>query len=228
MHKDSLGHTPYDIEDSTFQQVFTNTFSFLIKEDIYYRFRVSRIDRLSNGFGVLLFTTIDGRDVSAYVIGSNVKKLRHMEKIKKGKYYDMKLVRYVKGPIGRLIDAPLIYDVLLQNTLIPVMSIGSFTHLFISDNMIGLNYLDSNRVKEAEEKKSIVKTDIEKFVIDFIQKGILDMDSISIVNMADTFLLRETLLSVHQSFGPSMLRNRYKKPPKKIPEYFKSSEKEKI
>ncbi len=220
MHKDSLCCTPYDIEDSTHQQFFTNTFSFLIKEDVYYKFKVIRVDYLNNGFGVLMSTKIDGRFVTAYVVTLYADRIPKTKKIKKGNYYNMKLTRYVKRPIGRFIENPPIYDVLLQNTIVPVMSIGAFSHIFISQNLIGLNCIDSSKVKEIEKHKLEAKEEIKEIVNGFFQKVLIERDTASLLNMTDTMLLKNSLINVSWFVGPSMIRSTFKRPPKDLPKYF--------
>ncbi|MDY0217618.1 MAG: hypothetical protein RBS19_11755 [Bacteroidales bacterium] len=227
MHKDSLCCTPYDIEDSTHQQFFTNTFSFLIKEDVYYEFKVIRVDYLNNGFGVLMSTKIDGRFVTAYVATLNADRIPKTKKIKRGNYYNLKLTRYIKRPIGRFIENPPIYDVLLQNTIVPVMSIGTFSHIFISQNLIGLNCIDSSKVKEIEKHKLEAKKEIKEIVISFIQKVVIERDTASLLNMADTVLLKKSILDVSWTVGPSMIRSTFKRPPKDLPKYFESNEEDK-
>lgn len=227
MHKDSLCCTPYDIEDSTYSQYLINTFSFLIKEDVYYKFKVIRVDYLNNGFGVLMSTKIDGRIVTAYVVTLNAGRMPKTRKIKRGNCYNMKLVRYTKRPIIRSIEYPQIYDVLLHNTIIPVMSIGTITHLFISDNVIGLNYIDSSKAKVFEKHKLEAKEEIKEIVISFIQKVVIERDTASLLNMADTVLLKKSILDVSWTVGPSMIRSTFKRPPKDLPKYFESNEEDK-
>lgn len=142
MHKDSLCCTPYDIEDSLHQQFVLNTFSFLIEEGVYYDFKIDRIDKLQNAYGILMRTQIDGRDVVAYVISPKSERKRQYEKIRKGEKYSISLRRYVKGPISRNIENPKTYDILLANSITPLMSIGSFAHIFVSENVLGLNILN--------------------------------------------------------------------------------------
>jgi hypothetical protein len=220
MHKDSLCCTPYDIEDSTYSQYLINTFSFLIKENVYYKFKVIRVDYLNNGFGVLVSTKIDGRFVTAYVATFNAGRMPKTRKIKRGNCYNMKLVRYTKRPIIRSIEYPQIYDVLLHNTIIPVMSIGTITHLFISDNVIGLNYIDSCKAKVVEKHKLEAKEEIKEIVISFIQKVLIERDTASLLNMVDTMLLKNSLMNLSWHVGPSMIRSTFKRPPKDLPKYF--------
>lgn len=227
MHKDSLCCIPYDIEDSTYSQYLINTFSFLIKEDVYYKFKIIRIDYLNNGFGVLMSTKIDGRFVTAYVVTLNAGKMPKTKKIKRGNCYNMKLIRYTKRPIIRSIEYPQIYDVLLHNTIIPVMSIGTITHLFISDNVIGLNYIDSSKAKVFEKHKLEAKEEIKEIVVSFIQKVLIERDTAFLLKMADTVLLKKSILDVSWTVGPSMIRSTFKRPPKDLPKYFESNEEDK-
>lgn len=227
MHKDSLCCIPYDIEDSTYSQYLINTFSFLIKEDVYYKFKIIRIDYLNNGFGVLMSTKIDGRFVTAYVVTLNAGKMPKTKKIKRGNCYNMKLIRYTKRPIIRSIEYPRIYDVLLHNTIIPVMSIGTITHLFISDNVIGLNYIDSCKAKVFEKHKLEAKEEIKEIVISFIQKVLIERDTAFLLKMADTVLLKNSILDVSWAVGPSMIRSTFKRPPKDLPKYFESNKEDK-
>lgn len=217
MHKDSLCCTPYDIEDSLHQQFVLNTFSFLIEEGVYYDFRIDRIDKLQNAYGFLMHTQIDGRDVVAYVISPKSELIRQYEKIRKGKNYSINLRRYVKGPISRNIENPKIYDILLANSITPLMSIGSFAHIFISENLLGLNYIQPLYLEENNKIKSQLLKDVEEFVLSFAQGVLIDKDTSLLCSMTDSSQLKKTLVDASYFVGPSMVERRFKKPPKNLP-----------
>ncbi len=67
-HNDSIKVFPIDYNDTLFQEIRFNHFSFLISDSIYYKFTIDEIYKFNNGYGLQLSTKISDIDVIAFLV----------------------------------------------------------------------------------------------------------------------------------------------------------------
>jgi hypothetical protein len=196
INKDSILVTPFDSLDLVNQQIINNDFAFLINDSTYYDCKVLKISKLTEGYTIGFYLKIGWRDVFAQVVTTNEKN-KHFKKIKVGNTYKIKLKRYFKYPFARSIEYPSVYDVMLGNNLIGVLSTGNFCYLFVSPNLDGLSFMDSTIVDKMEMEKKKKKQSLQEFILCFVKAITFQEDSNNIKSLIDSTLLIESLKKYH-------------------------------
>jgi len=220
-HKDSV-FFKYDSLETYHLQYITNDNSFLINDSKYYSFKVISIYKLEDAFFIQLQTQIDNRNVIAYVVSVNLKD-KNKDKIKIGKTYRMKLLRYYEKPLSRSIEYKKNYDLMIGNHLVSILSTGWFPYIFVTQNLRGLNYI--NEIDTSLSVLKIPQNDFNK--IDTLScnlvKKIYDHDFSFLMKHCDTLLIKDIIKKYHVDVPDRtlveklMLTKRVLPPPKNVP-----------
>ena len=181
----------YDPLDTLFQQIINNDFAFLFSDTTFYNCKIERIDAYNEGYGVLVSSIIDSIPVRGYIISAKNKDSKK-GRIKVGKYYKMKLIRYFEKPLHRPIHGKKVHDVLLGLNLIPVLSTGSFCYIFVSPSLNGLSYIDTLKVDYIE----IFKKKKEEELRSFIKRFITSISNTSDTNQLFNLVEIESLMKI--------------------------------
>ncbi|MDD4208991.1 MAG: hypothetical protein PHI52_01495 [Bacteroidales bacterium] len=216
IHIDSVVVTPFDSLDLVNQQITNNDFAFLINDSTYYDCKVLKISKLSEGYTIRFGLKIGWRDVYAQVVTTNEKN-KHFKKIKVGNTYKMKLKRYFNYPLHRAIEYPLIYDVMLGKTINGVLSTGLFCYLFVSPNLDGLYYIDSNNIDKMGKEIELEKKYIQDFVYRFVNTITFKKDSTNLSYFIDSTLIVKSLRKHRQYLNNRGYDFNIYKIPKQVP-----------
>jgi hypothetical protein len=216
-NKDSIGKIPVDPNDTSYQQILINDFSFLISNSEYYDFKVLKIIEFKMGYGLFLRTKINDRYSYALSITMKEGKSKH-KKIKKWHTYRMKLTRYYRKPLARSIEYPPIYDVMLGQNNVGILSIG-YSYIFISQNTKGLFYVDSIEVAGIERTISNNTNEISSFSKNFIKSISFEEDSALLMKYIDTTSVKTSLKNYSTRWGPNMIHGIIKKIPTQVPSF---------
>jgi len=213
-YKGSIKEFPFDYNDTLFQEIKNNHFSFLISDSIYYKFTIDEIYKFNNGYGLQLSTKISDIDVIAFLVSMKSSEISG-KKIKKGCSYNLKLSRYFEKPLSRSIEYPQFYDVMLGQNMVGILSIG-YSYIFISQNINGLNYIDSASVFKTEKRIKENEDKISEFAFSYFKSLIYEKDTNFLIANTDTVLIRKCLSRYSKLFGPNMTHNLLHSPPSKV------------
>lgn len=197
--------------DTIWQQIQVADFAFLYSDSVYYDCMVCRIDEYNEGYGILVSSNIE--DIPVF---SAKNKSTYKHRIKIGKSYKMKLIRYFERPIIRSIEYKHIYNIMLGAKTINVLSTGQFSYLFISPNINGLSYFEPKIVDSLELIKKQKETEMTSFLYDFIISISNEIDSLQLINYVDTLEVSKSLKKYSGYYYQESLYEEFKRPPKKI------------
>lgn len=203
-------------------QVLNWDIGFLIDESKYYEFEITRIDKFSQGYVVYAHTRIHGVFVRAFIVTTNSKQIG-TKKIRKGKKYMLKLIKYYERPLVRVVvfnHSISTYNVLINTNSINILSYGSISYIHVSPNLEGLYYIEPSIIDSLEEEKNSKIKEIESLICEFMPMLFQPIDTIKILNFVDTVLLKRTLLGLNR--GVFRVYYPGKSLPKKIPSDKKS------
>lgn len=217
-HKDSINFL-YDPLDVGFKQIIVNDNAFLVTDTTYYDFLIYDIRKIQNGYFISAHTKIQEMPVRVQIISMD-EKLFYKNKIKKGKHYRMKLTRYFETPLKRGIEHMPTYNVMVGRKSVAVLSTGYFAYLFVTQNLQGLEYLDSASITHIETSSKKLKNDLHDFLYQIIPSLSFKEDTALLVNYFDTSQVKKSLKCYKVSFistWTSDYNSPY--PPKKIEKY---------
>jgi hypothetical protein len=178
---------------------------------------VRGIDEFNEGYGLDVESKIDGIPVWGYIVTTKNKSTKG-KKIKSGNRhsYKLKLIQYFEKPLIRTIERRPIYDVLLDTSVIGVLSTGSFCYLFVSPSIDGLTYIEPVKVDSVENMKRQKERELLPFVRDFITSISNEKDSAFAINYIDTVILLK-MLKKYSGICPSGGMNaKLIRPPREI------------
>jgi len=214
-HKDSINFL-YDPLDVGFQQIRANDNAFLVTDTIYYNFLIDDVRNLKKGYFISAYTKIQDSLVYVQII-SLKERMFYKNKIKKGDLYPMKLIRYSEMPLHRSIEYKAIYDVMVGEKSVGVLSTG-WSYLFITQNLRGLEYLDSASISHIETDIKKIEEKLYIFLYQVIKSLSFKEDSSLLVNYFDTFQVKKSFKYYNKKFmyfSPN-LEEQPIYPPKKV------------
>jgi hypothetical protein len=217
IQKDSVTRIYDPLDTATGAQRTNNDFAFLFSDTVFYDCKVRGIDEFNEGYGFNVESKIDGIPVWGYIVTAKNKSTKG-KKIKSGNRhsYKLKLIRYFEKPLIRPIERRPIYDVLLDTSVIGVLSTGSFCYLFVSPSIDGLTYIEPEKADSIENVKRQKEKELLPFIRDFITSISNINDSALAVNYIDTVILLN-LLKKYSGICPSGGMNaKLIRPPREI------------
>lgn len=149
-----------------------DTYSYVIREDTYYKFYVKDILPLRNGYFLELETHIDTKDVICFAISPKIKG-KNGEKLKIGSQYEIFLKRYNIIPARVTIESVWASDFLLGGTMMSVNEDGTYKYLFCSPMLSGNRIRSKSEMEVAKcafSKDSIALADFLNAFVNLISK----------------------------------------------------------
>ncbi len=104
---------------------------------------------------------------------------------------------------------------MLGQNIVSILSIG-YSYVFISQNINGLNYIDSASIFKTEKRIKENEDIIRDFTFSYIKSLTYKKDTNFLIANTDTVLIRKYLMSYSKLFGPNMTHNLLHSPPSKV------------
>ncbi len=204
-----INSTPKDSLLFFGSQIRNNSFAFLIKEDTPYLCYINSIINLKNGYLINVQTKIDTFSINLNIVTTKKSNSNLNRKIKKNNSYYFTLKRYFEYPILVGFNFTRNKNLLIGDKMVHVAAKGSFHYIFISEELDGLEYLDSleiyNRNRAYNNNKHSIDTLILKFLNIISNSQIFD----SISNVVDTNSAKRMFHQYCISFGKRKMKNSY-------------------
>lgn len=141
---------------------------FLIKDNVNYLCYIELIISLKNGYSILAHTQIDTFDIVFKIVTTNKSKKNSVEKIHMGGYYHLSLKRYYDFPVCAGIIAFGNRNIMINNKINHIKAPGSNSYFFVTDNLDGLEYIDSTVIEDRKKvyfsNKNAIDTLIDHFL----------------------------------------------------------------
>lgn len=162
--------------------------------DSYYCIHIDHIYSMKGGYYIEAHTIIND-SIRAFVkiISFKEKCDYHLqsERLRVGKLYWMKLSPYFRKQIPYSVEYKQVYDIVAGNNSIAVLATGSFSNLFLTDNLQGLRYIDSTQISVHQQQ---CLSDSVRFR-SFIEKAIIGLNYPNnqhlLFKIADTIQIKE-------------------------------------
>lgn len=121
----------------------------------YHEYKITKITRLnSKTFRIDISDALDNKMIVLPIISIKEGRCNHCMRIKEGKIYKMKLINYYFIENNLNYASPLIYNPLLQGK--KKVSVESIDGIFLTQNLNGLYFIDSNAViNNSDERKKV-------------------------------------------------------------------------
>jgi hypothetical protein len=216
-HKDSIDFLFDPLETYFSKIVLSDDFAFLIKDSIFYDYKIRDIYKIKRGFFITLETRTEDTNIIVKVISFKHPKEKGSNKIKIkiGDTYKMRLVRYNKYPLIKSFEHHYNYDILIGKEAIGIASAGSYSYLFITDNLDGLYYIDSTTSANTYNYSKKARQQIHDFVYNVIRSMTFKEDSSKLNLYMDTHLVHRSLYQHSRLYTNYPKWGIYKYPPKK-------------
>lgn len=194
-HKDSITIS-YDPNEIGFRQIVVLDYAFLISDSLYYDFYIDSIQPMQNGYFITVYTKIMDSTVRARIVSFD-EELDLLPQINKGNTYSIKLRRYYNEPLRRILEYKIVYPILYNDKYMPILSTGSFSYLFFSDNIKGLKYISPENEQKFEKP---IESDIDSICIllNNLVKAFTFPDSMKYnFELFDTISVKNSLANLH-------------------------------
>ncbi len=203
--------------EAGWQEMKHNSLDFLINDTSYYPFTVFDIHKYKQGYGIWATTRLHDTNIYVYIISIKGESIK-TEKVKQGQTYRMNLKRYYEHPLATSAEFKQIYDVMLNEKNVGILSIGQFSYLFVTNNLVGLHYVDSVQANPLKKQILDYSTKLQVFVNSFVKAISFSEDSMYLSNYVDTNLIKKALNNYYEIYGGVPLYV-YKRPPSNIEHY---------
>jgi hypothetical protein len=189
-------------------EIVNYNFDFLIKDNTSYLCYVNKIYNLKNGYIINVKTKIDSIYVTFYITSSKTKNISSKNKIKEKHKYYLTLKRYFEYPICAGIEVYSNENIMIGDKMVNVGFPGSFYYLFISDNLDGLYYLDSNLIHSRYHILEKQQNPIDSLIFNFINE-INIPSSNNITTYVDSNNVKKMFQNYCFPYGQRKLKNSY-------------------
>lgn len=194
-HKDSITIS-YDPNEVGYRQIVVLDYAFLISDSMYYDFYIDSIQRMQDGYFITAYTEIMDSTVRARIVTFD-EELDLYPQIKKGETFSLKLRRYYDKPLRRKLEYKFVYPVLYNDKYMPILSTGSFSYLFFTDNIKGLYYISPENQYKIEKP---VESDINNIcnLLNILVEEFTLSDSMKYCyELFDTISVKKSLANLH-------------------------------
>jgi hypothetical protein len=192
----------------------------LIDENSYYHCNINNIYRMKGGYLINVIIQInDSLFLNSDIVSFRKKQLNPSScRIREGNSYKMKIARYYTLPLQQSLEYKRIYDIVIHDAMVSVLSISSLSYIFVSQNLNGLCYSDSTQLISNMKCLEKNKEPVQYFLTSVVNAIYFCEDSIFINDFFDTtqFILASRQYSKPISYWVDPTGPLMKYPPRNI------------
>ena len=160
--------TPKDPLMRTKPEVINFNNEFLLKDDMSYLCHIKKIMKLKSGYLINAQTKIDTFNVNFYIVSAKTSHSNKVQKIRPNQQYYLSVKKYLDFVISAGCMVYSNENIVIADKINHIAAPGYFYYLYISDNLDGLEYIDSDVVESRKKNFDLNRKHIDTLIVQFL------------------------------------------------------------